>query len=62
MMISYDAPPEGRRPPLREAKVRQGNRGDWSVAIWVRSEAEAIEVAQLINERLGRKQDGAGEP
>jgi hypothetical protein len=45
-----------RRPlELRGAKVRAGDRGDFSVLIWFRSEAEAIEVASMLNERLGRK-------
>jgi hypothetical protein len=52
--------PEGevRRRPAR-AKVNPGNRGDWHVGIWLASEAEAEEIALLINERL-RKQEAGG--
>jgi hypothetical protein len=54
-----DAQPEEkpvRRPlALRGARVAPGSRGDWSCLVWVRSEAEAIEVAGLINEHVGRK-------
>ena len=67
MSVSDDAQPaaqQGVRRPLalRGAKVREGDRGDSSVLVWLRSEAEAIEVASMINERLGRKpqaEDGA---
>jgi hypothetical protein len=53
-----------RRPmALRGAKVREGDRGDWSVVVWFRNEAEAVEIATMLNERLGRKpQDGVETP
>jgi hypothetical protein len=45
-----------RRPlALRGAKVTPGSRGDWSTVIWLRTEAEAVEIATLINAHLGRK-------
>jgi hypothetical protein len=46
-----------RRPPiaLRTAHIREGNRGDWGVTAWFETEAEAHEIAGMINERL-RKQ------
>jgi hypothetical protein len=57
--MSFDVQPDAkpvRRPlALRGAKVREGDRGDWSVLIWLRSEAEAVEIATLINDRLRRK-------
>jgi hypothetical protein len=56
--VHFDAPAEGaRRSPLRlrGATVREGHLGDWSVLIWTRTEAEATEIAKLIDWRLGRK-------
>ena len=43
-------PPEGRRPvlrPLRRATVREGREGDWNVSLWVGSQDEAQEIAEL---------------
>jgi hypothetical protein len=68
MSVVHDAPEaphEGVRRPLalRGAKVKAGDGGDFSVLVWFRSEAEAIEIAQSINEKLGRKpRDGAETP
>jgi len=50
------APARTYRPmALHGAKVSQGSRGDWNATIWVRTEAEAIEIAAMINEKIGRK-------
>jgi hypothetical protein len=60
--VHFDAPAEGaRRSPLRlsGATVREGHLGDWSVLVWTRSEAEAVELAAMLNERLGRKPEAA---
>jgi hypothetical protein len=54
-VIHFDAQPVRRPMALRGAKVREGDRGDFSVLVWLRTEAEAIEIASLLNERLGRK-------
>jgi hypothetical protein len=56
-VIHFDAPPVRR--PMRGATVRQGSRGEFSVLVWVRTEGEAEAIAQMINERLGRKLEAA---
>lgn len=50
-----------RFPTLWEAKIRPGYGGDFSVLVWVRTEAEAEEIAELIDERLGRNPEAEGE-
>jgi hypothetical protein len=50
-------PAEGeirRRPALATgiAKVREGERGDWAVTVWLPTQAEAQEIARTINDRL----------
>jgi hypothetical protein len=56
--MSISAPEGDHRPAasrLRLAKVREGTRGDWSVTLWIKTEDEAVEIAQLINDRLRRR-------
>jgi hypothetical protein len=62
--VSDDAQQEKPHRPLalRGAKVSPGSRGDFSVTVWLRSEAEAVEVAALLNERLDRKPREAAAP
>jgi len=59
-VVLYEAQPPAAQPvrrpmALHGAKVSQGSRGDWNATIWVRSESEAVEIATLINQHLGRK-------
>ena len=55
--------PEGerRRPALalRAAKVREGTHGDWGVTTWVRTKAEAEDIAKAINDRLRKLESEA---
>lgn len=62
MSISFDASPEGVRRSLHGAKVRPGTRGDFSVLVWVRTEAEAETIAKMINDRLLRKPEAETAP
>jgi hypothetical protein len=57
-------PAEGevrRRPALATgiAKVREGARGDWGITVWMPTQAEAQDLARLINNRL-QKQESEG--
>jgi hypothetical protein len=60
-------PPEGeirRRPALATgiAKVREGERGDWGITVWMPTQAEAQDLARLINDRLRKPTAEAVEP
>jgi hypothetical protein len=66
-VVLYEAQPPAAQPvrrpmALHGAKVAQGTRGDWSTVIWVRTEAEAVEIATLINAHLGRKPRAEASP
>jgi hypothetical protein len=55
--VSDEKQPEGevrRRPALatRNAKVREGTRGDWGVTVWLPTQAEAEAFAEWANGRL----------
>jgi hypothetical protein len=45
------------RRPLQGATVKPGNRGDYSVLVWVRTEGEAEKLAKLINDYLRRRRE-----
>jgi hypothetical protein len=44
------------------AKVREGSRGDWGITVWVRTQAEAQEIARTINDRIRKREAEAVEP
>jgi hypothetical protein len=59
--MSYENPADGsaHRPALatRIAKVREGARGDWGgITIWMPTQAEAQDLARLINDRLRKRE------
>jgi hypothetical protein len=45
------------RRPLHGATVKPGNRGDYSVLVWVRSKGEAEKLAKLIDDYLRRRRE-----
>jgi hypothetical protein len=55
--VNEEANPEGdvripRPTRLRHARIRPGERGDWCTFVWLATEHEAAELADLINEKL----------